>query len=321
MGEVFRPCRSIFAQEGLNRRRAIAGNLPRPDSPHERSTMSHPLTEQNVEAILERCQETLAGLAESLNQCFDLSVQIEAGESGCWLPDEAAPEFQGPAAVAVIAVGDQALGVIIPAGLPLPDWYTRPGDSEKSRLDTLAMEWSLNMLPEDLEAGQTATFSVPSGVMAIARMKPEDWAATLDLIVLQPDGSSTTTLKLVWPLTAPEFAGQAPPAPEKPRQSIPAPAAAPPANKDANGRISRLSRVPVQISVLLAEKRIPMGQMLSITPGALITFNKSCEDLLDLYVNNSLYCRGEAVKIGENFGIKINQVGSVKVRADKVIDT
>ncbi len=284
--------------------------------------MSHPLTEQNVEAIIERCQETQAGLAESLNQCFDLSVQIEAGESGCWLPDEAAPEFQGPAAVAVIAIGDQALGVIIPEGLPLPHWYTRPGDSEKSRLDTLAMEWSLNMLPEDLEAGQTATFSVPSGVMAIGRMKPEDWAATLDLIVRQPDGSSSATLKLVWPLTAPEFAGDVPaPVSGKPRQAGSAPAAAPPASKDADGRISRLSRVPVQISVLLAEKRIPMGQMLSITPGALITFNKSCEDLLDLYVNNSLYCRGEAVKIGENFGIKINQVGAVRVRPGKVIDT
>ncbi|HTN04236.1 FliM/FliN family flagellar motor switch protein [Planctellipticum variicoloris] len=284
--------------------------------------MSHPLTEQNIEAILERCQETLAGLAESLNQCFDLSVQIEAGESGCWLPDEAASEFQGPGAVAVIAVGDQALGVIIPAGLPLPGWYTRPGENEKSRLDTLAMEWSLNMLPEELEAGQTATFSVPSGVMAIARMQPEDWAATLDLIVRRPDGSSSTTLKLVWPLTAPVFAGEAPPpaAAEKPRPASPASPAAAPTDK-SSGRIGRLSSVPVQISVLLAEKRIPMGQMLSITPGALITFNKSCEDLLDLYVNNSLYCRGEAVKIGENFGIKINQVGAVRVRPGKVIDT
>lgn len=229
--------------------------------------MTHPLTEQNVEAILGRCQETQVALAESLNQCFDLAVQIEAGESGCWLPDEAAAELQGPAAVAVIAIGDQALGVIIPASLPLPAWYTRPGDSEKSRLDTLAMEWSLNMLPEDLEAGQAATFSVPSGVMAIARMQPAEWAATLDLIVRQPDGSSPATLKLIWPLSAPEFAGEAPPpVPAKPRQASPVLPSAPPAGKDAAGRISRLSRVPVQISVLLAEKRIPMGQMLSITP-------------------------------------------------------
>jgi flagellar motor switch protein FliN len=283
--------------------------------------MSHSLTEQNVEAILERCQENLAALAESLNQCFDLSVQLEAGESGCWLPDEAAAEFQGPGAVAVIAVGDQGFGVIIPRGLPLPDWYTNPSDSEKSRLDTLAMEWGLNMLPDDLEAGQTATFAVTSGTMAIVRMQPEDWAATFDLVIRNPDGSSTATLKLVWPLAAPVFEEDAPPPiPRETQRAEPALHAVAPADHPV-GRIGRLSGVPVKISVLLAEKRIPLGQMLSITPGALITFNKSCEDLLDLYVNNSLYCRGEAVKIGENFGLKINQVGVVRVREDKVIHT
>lgn len=284
--------------------------------------MSHPLTEQNVEAILGRVQENLAGLAESLNQCFDISVQLEAGESGCWLPDEAAAEFQGPAAVAVIAVDDQALGIIIPEGLPLPGWYTRPSESEKSRLDTLAMEWGLNMLPDELEAGQTATFAASSGTLAVMRMEPEEWAATFNLIVRRSDGSSPATLKLVWPLTAPVFAGEAPaagPVAAAPAEPAGVPAAAP--SGDSTNRMGRLNNVPVKISVLLAEKRIPLGQMLSITPGALITFNKSCEDLLDLYVNNALYCRGEAVKIGENFGLKINQIGAAKTREEKVINT
>ncbi len=78
--------------------------------------------------------------------------------------------------------------------------------------------------------------------------------------------------------------------------------------------LDRLNRLSVPIIVKLAEKKIEMGQLLGIGPGAIITFEKSCEDLLDLYVNNHLFCRGEAVKIGEKFGIKVCEVGSKQDR-------
>ncbi|HEY2253657.1 MAG TPA: FliM/FliN family flagellar motor switch protein [Planctomycetaceae bacterium] len=83
--------------------------------------------------------------------------------------------------------------------------------------------------------------------------------------------------------------------------------------------VERLRNVPVPVIVTLAEKKIEMGQILGIGTGAIITFEKSCEDLLDLYVNNRLYCRGEAVKIGEKFGIKICEVGSTKQRISAVL--
>jgi flagellar motor switch protein FliN/FliY len=85
--------------------------------------------------------------------------------------------------------------------------------------------------------------------------------------------------------------------------------------------IDRLRNVPVTVIVKLAEKKIEMGQILGIGTGAIITFEKSCEDLLDLYVNNHLYCRGEAVKIGEKFGIKVCEVGATEVRISAVLGT
>ena len=81
-----------------------------------------------------------------------------------------------------------------------------------------------------------------------------------------------------------------------------------------------LKHLPVVVTARLAEKKIELGQLRSLTPGALITFNKSCEDLLDLYVNNHRYCRGEAVKIGEKFGLKINEVGVVEVRESRILN-
>jgi flagellar motor switch protein FliN/FliY len=85
-------------------------------------------------------------------------------------------------------------------------------------------------------------------------------------------------------------------------------------------RIRLLQRLPVTVSVRLAEKKVEMTALLGLTPGTLITFNKSCEDLLDLYVNNQLYCRGEAVKIGEKFGLKINEVGAKPVQEEHVFN-
>ena len=154
-------------------------------------------------------------------------------------------------------------------------------------------------------------------------MAPADWATQQELIVFDSAETSEDPvgkLLVVWPLASPNFGlenvnpepianqSDAPmPMTEKPRQATIDP-------------LSRLRRLPVQISVRLAEKKISLSQLLSITPGMLIMFNKSCEDLLDLYVSNSRYCRGEAVKIGENFGLKVNQVGVIDEAPQRIIE-
>ena len=74
----------------------------------------------------------------------------------------------------------------------------------------------------------------------------------------------------------------------------------------------RLLNLPVKVSVQLADRKIDMSQLLTMAPGTLLTFEKSCEELLDLYVNNRIYARGEAVKIGEKFGLKINEIGDLE---------
>lgn len=81
-----------------------------------------------------------------------------------------------------------------------------------------------------------------------------------------------------------------------------------PMRKPVTGRLMKL---PVNIAVHLVERKIDLSQLLSLAPGTLLTFDKSCEELLDLYVNNRIFARGEAVKIGEKFGLKINEMGDL----------
>ncbi len=348
-------------------------------------------TPDQIEAVISTCRENIAAVAESLNQCFDTKNRLELGKESSWSPEADSAGFAGPGLVVTIGVGDEALAVLIPASLPLPGWYTKPGDSENARLQTLPMEWSMNILPADMEAGRAASVDVADLWQALKDSAPSDTARMAELLVFPAEGNSgagassspaapaatasgatsdtkseatpektsetlaadatagekseatpadagtvassagpapIARLLMVWPVTKPMFEKPAGAktsdnaASAKGENSSAAGAGTPgppgPVN-EFRKRAQRVFQLPVIVSVRLAEKRIEMGQLLSITPGSLITFNKSCEELLDLYVNNRKYCRGEAVKIGEKFGIKINAVGVVDVREERVL--
>jgi flagellar motor switch protein FliN/FliY len=47
-------------------------------------------------------------------------------------------------------------------------------------------------------------------------------------------------------------------------------------------------------------------------PGAIVEFFKASDEPLELLVNNKTIAIGETVKVGENFGLKITQIGDVK---------
>lgn len=84
------------------------------------------------------------------------------------------------------------------------------------------------------------------------------------------------------------------------------------------GRLQRIRKVPVSVIVQIAERRMALQQLRQIAPGTLLMFDKPCDSLLDVFVNNRLYCRGEAVKVGESFGIRISECNSQVVREKKV---
>ena len=71
---------------------------------------------------------------------------------------------------------------------------------------------------------------------------------------------------------------------------------------------ARLARIPVPVVVRLAEKRVPLATARALVPGSLLTFEKGCEDPLELYVANRPHAVGEAVKVGERFGLKVTAV-------------
>jgi len=283
------------------------------------------MSELNVElaASLEAHLATQSSaLDESLNQCFDVSWKIGPPLRAEWM--QAAESLSVPGTVCVFQCGTVAALMLVPAALGLPDWYQTPNDSQKARLDTLAMEWGMNVIPPELEAERTVGFGVDDLRALVEDCRPVPELSLIQLPVTDAAGTELSRLLLVWPVTQPRW--EPLPKPQEPAATIlePETVTAPPAaavrQPNQPDPLARLRKLPVAVSVRLTERRINMAQLLAIAPGALITFDKSCDDLLDLYVNNSLYARGEAVKIGENFGLKINDVGIQHERKSKILE-
>ncbi|QDU12081.1 FliM/FliN family flagellar motor switch protein [Gimesia aquarii] len=288
-------------------------------------------SQENVEAIFTLAGESMPALSDSFNQCFDFNYRLELGESGVWSPDELDPVFQGPGLVALFRIGEEAMMGLIPADIPLPDWYSNPGDSQSSRLQTLSLEWSMNLIPMDLgDVEEFKTYHVESLLAEVSQGVPSDWAALLRVNLFKEDEtdgqSPSAVIPVIWPLTKPPVADSAeaeedPEAPQAASSTSPPPPMSDTSTPNSsNNPLNRISKLPVQAIVTLATKKIEMSQLLSICPGSLITFDKACEDPLDLYINNEIYCQGEAVKIGENFGLKIDQVGLKKEYETKIIE-
>jgi flagellar motor switch protein FliN/FliY len=89
----------------------------------------------------------------------------------------------------------------------------------------------------------------------------------------------------------------------------PAPSAAP---APSPGDLKRILRLEVPVIVKLAERKLTLGEVMRLGAGAIIEFSKSSDEPLELLVNNKAIGVGDAVKVGENFGLKITQIGDVQ---------
>ena len=79
-----------------------------------------------------------------------------------------------------------------------------------------------------------------------------------------------------------------------------------------NAELQRILGLEVPVIVKLAERRLMLSEVMRLGTGAIIEFFKSSEEPLELLINNKVIGRGETVKVGENFGLRITQVGDVK---------
>ncbi|HEX3998409.1 MAG TPA: FliM/FliN family flagellar motor C-terminal domain-containing protein [Pirellulales bacterium] len=279
--------------------------------------------------ILAQCQAGRDEIAQAFERSLGEAVSVSANEPAAWDADRIPADLSGPG-LAMAFVGPQGVAILLLAessGL-VPSWYNAPDTSQRGRLATLAQELGMLALPDSLGADDFQFRAVPSLADVARHAKPKDGAQAIELSL--KGKSHDGIARLIWPMNETGFpTADAPPVASPAGPPVQAAAAAAPAatpNPKAAPAAAHVPAAPkrsaidlpdytrsllhirVPISVTLATKRQPIGQIMELGAGSIIHFDKSCEEMLDLYVGEHRVAKGEAVKVGEKFGLRITSV-------------
>jgi flagellar motor switch/type III secretory pathway protein FliN len=284
-----------------------------------------------AESVLAACQsqaaEAGAALGRGLQNAF--SITSPAGAQN-YQPDAVPPAWRRAGLVLAVETEQGNAAFLLSGGEGLlPAWCAHPDDRGHNRLTTLARELSAILLPAGLFVRHCGARRVENLAAVLAESGIASGATIVSLPVAF--GAVQGVLDVVWPLTNLATIFDADPleasrSAESPARSAPHPPSTPPTApaRPKRDRIlyerieealpylpvySRsLLKIKTPVRVTLAATKLPVRQIVDLAPGSLIQFPKSCEESLDLEVGQQVIARGEAVKVGEKFGLRITQM-------------
>lgn len=79
-------------------------------------------------------------------------------------------------------------------------------------------------------------------------------------------------------------------------------------------RLAGVLKLEVPLIVQIAERTMRVRDVVNLAPGSIVELPKSSEEELEILVNNKAIGFGTAVKVGENFGVRVTFIGSLKDR-------
>jgi flagellar motor switch protein FliN len=85
-------------------------------------------------------------------------------------------------------------------------------------------------------------------------------------------------------------------------------------NESVPADLESILKIEVPLSVQIASRPMRVREISSLAPGAIIELPKLADEQLDVVIGNRPIGMGTAVKVGENFGVRITQVGTMSQR-------
>jgi len=111
-------------------------------------------------------------------------------------------------------------------------------------------------------------------------------------------------------LLATEVSGEPAPDPAPATASaIPVPPT--PLHENLPVELRRILQLEVPVIVQLADCCMEMADVLTLNVGSVIEFDKKFDAELELVVSDRQIGLGHAVKVGENFGLRITRIGTI----------
>jgi flagellar motor switch protein FliN/FliY len=68
----------------------------------------------------------------------------------------------------------------------------------------------------------------------------------------------------------------------------------------------------VPLIVQIASRTMAVREVVELEHGAIIEFSRSADEALEILINNKPVGQGTAVKVGENFGVRISSIGNLE---------
>lgn len=90
----------------------------------------------------------------------------------------------------------------------------------------------------------------------------------------------------------------------------------PDGKKDRN--LQMILDIPLKVSVELGRTRMPVKELINLAQGSVIELNKLAGEPLEVYVNDKLIARGEAVVVNEKFGVRLTDIISQSERVEQL---
>ncbi len=286
-------------------------------------------TAEIVDQVVELCKTDADEAAEALARALDAEgLKLAVGEPGTPDSQELAKQFTGPGLVVVLTVGTSAALVVVPESTQfVPSWCADPDPTGISKLTTLAQELGMILLPEEFmpDDYKAVWMADLSGLLALAELSGESASVPLELSQADKQGVA----HLLWPALKPAGVVASEPAEPEPEEApveqapveqAPQPTPQPTAEdehcarhpgiglNDLPGHVRSLLRIKMPVVVTLAKKRQKLGEIVELGPGSMIQFDKSCEEMLELGVGDKPIAQGEAVKVGDKFGLRVTSV-------------
>ncbi len=82
--------------------------------------------------------------------------------------------------------------------------------------------------------------------------------------------------------------------------------------------LDRILEIPLEIHVELGRRRMRISELLSIGAGGVLELNTPAGAPLSLYANQTLIAQGEAVVVGERYGVRVTDIISPRERVRRL---
>ncbi|MBK9323233.1 MAG: flagellar motor switch protein FliN [Bdellovibrionaceae bacterium] len=86
--------------------------------------------------------------------------------------------------------------------------------------------------------------------------------------------------------------------------------------KDKN--LQLILDIPLRVTVELGRTKMPVSELLNLTQGSVIELSKLAGEPMEVYVNEKLIARGEAVVVNEKFGVRLTDIISPTERIEQL---